>query len=218
MTRDTDTDYGDVLYAAFAQRYRDGQDSWSTESAMRELVPMLLPRLAPGSRVLDIGAGRGPDTVALLTAGHRVTATDLVRLPDWDALGTRWQDRVTFFLGDITLLPAEEKFHAAVDNGVLHHQDAERYDEYLAAVRGHLHPGGLLAISLFTTARENPEGRLNRADDGRLSRWFTEPEARALLTEAGFAPLAVRRVRRRLEGLAYLLVIATTATRRSTSA
>jgi cyclopropane fatty-acyl-phospholipid synthase-like methyltransferase len=140
-----------------------------------------------------------------------VSATDLFRLPDWDTVERRWGEQVTFFEGDISQLPGEGTFDAVVDNGVLHHQDLSRYDDYLAAVHRQLRPGGLLALSLFSTARENPEGRLNRADDGRLSRWFTESEARQMLAASGFGTVTVRRVERQLAGLAYLLIIATTA-------
>ncbi|OIJ92342.1 class I SAM-dependent methyltransferase [Streptomyces monashensis] len=202
--------YDDILHAAFERRYREGEDSWSREPAMRRLVPLLLERLArPGGHVLDIGAGRGPDTVELLAAGHRVTATDLLRLPEWDAIEHRWGERVAFLRGDITELPLPPaRFDAAVDNGVLHHQDPARYPAYLAAVRRTLRPGGLLALSLFSTVEERPDGVVNRADDGRISRWFTAHETRQLLGEAHFETLALERIPRRLEGLAYLLVVA----------
>ncbi|PPS69368.1 MULTISPECIES: class I SAM-dependent methyltransferase [Streptomyces] len=208
-----DAPYDKVLYAAFERRYRAGEDSWSREPAMRQLVPLLLERLDSRSgHVLDIGAGRGPDTVDLLSAGHRVTATDLLRLPDWDAIESRWADRVAFLEGDITELHlSPETFDAAVDNGVLHHQDPARYLTYLAAVRRALRPGGLLALSLFSTAEERPDGVANHADDGRISRWFTESEARQLLGAAHFEVVALERIPRKLEGLAYLLVIAAAA-------
>ncbi|MFI9203979.1 SAM-dependent methyltransferase [Streptomyces sp. NPDC053048] len=223
--------YREVLRESFSRRYEDGADSWSEEPAMRLLVPMLTAELAPGSHVIDIGAGRGRDAEALLAAGHRVTVVDLVRLPDWDALAERWGDRVEFVVGNFTESGAEAGsergqgpesepksepepgegpavFDAAVDNGVLHHQDPADYPAYLAGVRRRLRPGGLLAISLFTTAEELAEGVLNRADDGRLSRWFNEQEAAELLSGAGFAVTTTRLVRRELPGLAYLLVLA----------
>ncbi|QSY51877.1 MULTISPECIES: SAM-dependent methyltransferase [Streptomyces] len=200
--------YRRLLRESFSRRYEDGADSWSEEPAMRLLVPLLTDGLAPGSRVIDIGAGRGRDAEALLAAGHRVTVVDLVRLPDWDDLAERWGDQVEFAVGNFTELDGHTGFDAAVDNGVLHHQDPADYPAYLAGVRRRLRPGGTLAISLFTTAEELGEGVLNRADDGRLSRWFNEREAAELLSGAGFAVTATRLVRRELPGLAYLLVLA----------
>ncbi|MEV5374613.1 class I SAM-dependent methyltransferase [Streptomyces nondiastaticus] len=200
--------YREVLREAFVRRYEDGADSWSEEPAMRELVPLLCGELAAGSSVIDIGAGRGRDAELLLAAGHRVTAVDLVRLPDWDALARRYGAAVSFEAGDFADMAAGRTYDAAVDNGVLHHQDPADYARYLANVRRRLRPGGLLAVSLFTTAEELAEGVLNRAEDGRLSRWFTEREARELLAGAGFSVIAVRTVRRELPGLAYLLVLA----------
>ncbi|CAM5468192.1 class I SAM-dependent methyltransferase [Streptomyces abikoensis] len=200
--------YREVLREAFVRRYEDGADSWSEEPAMRELVPLLCTELAAGSTVIDIGAGRGRDTELLLAAGHRVTAVDLVRLPDWDGIARRHGAAVSFETGNFADMTGGRTFDAAVDNGVLHHQDPAGYARYLANVRRRLRPGGLLAVSLFTTAEELAEGVLNRAEDGRLSRWFTEREARELLAGAGFAVTAVRTVRRELPGLAYLLVLA----------
>ncbi|WP_367129716.1 MULTISPECIES: class I SAM-dependent methyltransferase [Streptomyces] len=201
--------YRRVLRDAFVRRYEDGADSWSEEPAMRELVPLLCTELAAGSSVIDIGAGRGRDMELLLAAGHRVTAVDLVRLPDWDDIARRYGAAASFEVGDFAdMADAAHIYDAAVDNGVLHHQAPAAYAQYLANVRRRLRPGGLLAVSLFTTAEELAEGVLNRAEDGRLSRWFNEREATELLAGAGFTVTAVRTVRRELPGLAYLLVLA----------
>ncbi|MEU1673876.1 class I SAM-dependent methyltransferase [Streptomyces roseifaciens] len=202
------TGYRELLREAFVRRYEDGADSWSEEPAMRELVPLLGTELAPGSSVIDIGAGRGRDMELLLAQGHRVTAVDLVRLPDWEDIARRYGAAAAFEVGNFADLAVDRVFDAAVDNGVLHHQAPEDYAPYLANVRQRLRPGGLLAVSLFTTAEELAEGVLNRAEDGRLSRWFNEREATELLAGAGFTVTAVRTVRRELPGLAYLLVLA----------
>ncbi|MCF3100350.1 class I SAM-dependent methyltransferase [Streptomyces roseoverticillatus] len=200
--------YREVLREAFVRRYEEGADSWSEEPAMRELVPLLCTELAAGSSVIDIGAGRGRDAELLLAAGHRVTAVDLVRLPDWDAMARRYGAAVSFEVGNFADMAGDPVYDAAVDNGVLHHQDPADYARYLANVRRRLRPGGLLAVSLFTTAEGLAEGVLHRAEDGRLSRWFSEREAAELLAGAGFTVTAVRTVRRELPGLAYLLVLA----------
>ncbi|MFH8787511.1 class I SAM-dependent methyltransferase [Streptomyces roseoverticillatus] len=200
--------YREVLREAFVRRYEEGADSWSEEPAMRELVPLLCTELAAGSSVLDIGAGRGRDAELLLAAGHRVTAVDLVRLPEWQDMARRYGAAASFEVGDFVDMAGGRTYDAAVDNGVLHHQDPAGYAQYLANVRRRLRPGGLLAVSLFTTAEGLAEGVLNRAEDGRLSRWFSEREATELLAGAGFTVTAVRTVRRELPGLAYLLVLA----------
>ncbi|MEV4439386.1 class I SAM-dependent methyltransferase [Streptomyces sp. NPDC049577] len=204
-------DYRAVLHRSFETLYDSGRDSWTGEPAMRHLVELLGTRIEPGSHVLDIGAGRLRDTEVLLTAGHRVTAVDLVRLPEWERAAARWGERVRFAAGDVRELAeggALDVFDAVLDNGVLHHQLPEDHPGYLAALHGRLRPGGLLAVSLFARAETDTEGVLHTAGDGRLSREFTTAEAEAMLADAGFAVIAQRRVPRERPEWTYLLVLA----------
>ncbi|GAA3749583.1 class I SAM-dependent methyltransferase [Streptomyces tremellae] len=200
--------YRELMRRSFHDLYASEDDRWTDEPAMKRLVELVLEELAPDSRVLDVGAGRGRDTGALLAAGHRVTAADLVELPEWAEITARWGDRVRFVVGDVRGLRDEEAYDAVLDNGVLHHQLPGDQPAHLAALHALLRPGGLLGISLFVRGEQESEGKLHVLDDGRLSREFTEPEARSMLAGAGFTIASARRVARGRPGWAYLLVLA----------
>ncbi|MER0448861.1 class I SAM-dependent methyltransferase [Streptomyces sp. Edi4] len=202
-------DYGAVLRHAFQVIYDDGRDSWTAEPEMRQLTELLHQWIEPGSRVLDVGAGRGLDTRRLLALGHRVVGVDLIDLPEWKELAGQWGERVSFVLGDVTAVTDPEGFDAVMDNGALHHQHPADYQKYLERLRQALRPGGVLAISLFVRPPEEPQGLLRESPNGRLAREFTRAEAVELLAGAGFAVLAERRVPRSSRSdWAYLLLIA----------
>jgi SAM-dependent methyltransferase len=202
--------YSDVLRDSFARLYDRSRDSWTREPAMQHVVQLLISALGdPPGRVLDVGAGRGRDTEELLAAGHRVTAVDLVRLPEWNNIAERWGERATFRTGDVRSLPEGDRgFDGVLDNGVLHHQRPEDYAAYLAALRRRLSPDGLLALSLFVRGERENEGVLHRDEDGRFSREFTDEEARELLAAGGFRIVSAARVQRRRPEWAYLLILA----------
>jgi SAM-dependent methyltransferase len=200
--------YRQVLDTAFAARYRHGRDSWTEEPAMRRVLDAVLPDLVADSHVLDVGAGRGRDTVALLAAGHRVTAVDLVAVPEWDAIVRHWGERVRFHAGNVVDLDVHGEFDAVLDNGCLHHQHPDDYDRYLATLRRALRPGGLLAVSFFVLTADARTGVLHVEEDGRLAYEFTVPEAVTLIATAGFRVVGQRRVPRSRPDRAYLVVVA----------
>lgn len=73
----------------------------------------LLGRLAPGSRILDVGSGTGRPTASTLAdAGHEVLGVDVS--PVMVDLATRQVPRATFRLADIRELPLEEGAFDAV--------------------------------------------------------------------------------------------------------
>jgi SAM-dependent methyltransferase len=200
--------YGAVLGRAFSRRYEQGRDSWTEEPAMRRVVDVLLAELpSTASRVLDVGAGRGRDTEALLLAGHQVTAVDLVAFAEWEELAVRHGARLRVLSGDVRDLELGRDFDAVLDNGCLHHQHPHDYAAYLRILRGALRPGGVLVVSLFLLPSDVAEGVLHVEDDGRLAREFTDREAVELLEANGFALTGALRIPRRT-GRAYLVVVA----------
>jgi SAM-dependent methyltransferase len=201
-------DYRDVLGDSFAGRYREHRDSWTREPAMRQVVDLLLARLPADSRVLDVGTGRGCDAEALLEAGHRVDAVDLVTVAEWEPIRERWPGRVGFHTGNAVDLDFEAEFDAVLDNGCLHHQHPDDYLRYLGVLRRALRPGGLLSVSFFVLSPQAAEGFLHVEEDGRLAREFTEPEAVALIASAGCTVTAVERIPRARPDRAYLVVTA----------
>lgn len=54
-----------------------------------QALSLVLERLAPGSNVLDVGAGDGKHARAFMDAGHDVTAVDIRPAPDWWIPGDR---------------------------------------------------------------------------------------------------------------------------------
>jgi SAM-dependent methyltransferase len=200
--------YAHTLRRAFAERYASGRDFWTREPAMRTPVEILCRALAgrPDQHVLDVGTGRGPDAVALLQAGHRVTGIDIVGgTPEWRVIRGRWGERVRLLETGLLDLPAEAAFDAALDNGCLHHQHPDGHPRYARHLVRLVRPGGLVAVSVFRSASD--AGALYLLGERRLSREFTEPELVALFQDAGAAPVEARVLSRDLPGEAGYLVV-----------
>lgn len=199
------TAYYDVMRRTFADRYDQGRDPWTEEPAMGQAAGILCAALGEHrARVLDVGAGRGRDTAALLRAGHQVTGIDIVAMPEWDRIAGEWGQNVRFECAGLLDLPPVPAYDAVLDNGCLHHQHPEAYDAYLRRLHDVLRADGLLTVSVYLARAE--AGALYRNNDERLHRDFTEPELRELLSAAGFAVVGVREVPRTLNNLRYLIV------------
>lgn len=160
--------------------------------------------------VVDIGGGTGGSAVAVAERGHRVTVVD----PSPDALASlasRARERgvdVLAVQGDLTTvadLVGADGADLVLCHGVL--EVVEDPSAALASIRAVLRSGGSLSLLVaqrhaavvaramaghFSAARE----LLTRGDQvDRGGRRFTEPEARSLVSAAGFAhaeTLAVR--------------------------
>jgi cyclopropane fatty-acyl-phospholipid synthase-like methyltransferase len=199
-------DYAGVLLADFDASYAEGRDVWSDEAAMRHAPLLLHAALGRAGNVLDVGAGRGHDTVLLLERGHSVTAVDLVAAPEWPALQAQWGERVRFLAHGVSELEGTARFDAVLDNGCLHHQHPSYYRTYLTHLRTLLQPQGLLTLSVFHT--DESQGRLFRNKAQRLYREFTEAELAELLHDCGFSVVESQSVARPMPGLRYLVVTA----------
>ena len=113
-------------------------------------APGLLDLLAParGGLVVELGCGAGALTRHLLTAGHRVIATDasaaMLELA-WDALGGEADLRQLTLPDDP--VPAADAI-VSVGHVVSYLPDAAAIDRALIAMTGALRPGGVLAIDV----------------------------------------------------------------------
>ena len=113
-------------------------------------APGLLDLLAPvkGGLVVEVGCGAGALTRHLLTAGHRVIATDasaaMLELA-WDALGGEADLRQLTLPDDP--VPAADAI-VSVGHVVSYLPDAAAIDRALIAMAGALRPGGVLAIDI----------------------------------------------------------------------
>lgn len=200
--------YSRVLSNTFATSYSTQDDVWTDEPAMAQPVNVLLRRLtSPQAHILDVGAGRGRDAKLVLEAGHRVTAVDVVRPPDWDEILRDWPNS-TLLVGDVVDLTVCERFDAILDNGCFHHQHPSRHAAYLARLHDLLLPTGSLLLTLFTPRHERTHEPLWVQDDGRLTRDFTGGEAAEALVAAGFDVVLLQRIPRDAGLHDYLLVIA----------
>ncbi|MGI5187134.1 methyltransferase domain-containing protein [Promicromonospora sp. CA-289599] len=118
---------------------------------VRALCQRVLALAGPGTRriAVDLGAGAGIETAAMLTAGWRVTAiepaadTALTAVPDSDrpALAHR-----PSFVQDALPLPHADLVHASY---ALPFVPVADFDRVWKAVREALLPGGYLAVTLF---------------------------------------------------------------------
>lgn len=131
-----------------------------------------LARRARGP-VLELGAGTGRITLALLKAGVRVTAVDrsasmLARLQERASLLPRAQrSRLQWVRADLRSLALEQRFELilAPFNLFMHMYTREDFEHALAAVRRHLRPSGKLAFDVLM-----PDLGVLRRDPSRFYR------------------------------------------------
>jgi SAM-dependent methyltransferase len=138
-------------------------------------------RLQPGDTLVDLGCGAGRDLKEFAKRGLRAVGLD-ISLPL--AQIARDHSGCTVSVGDLRALPFETaRFSAAWASASLLHFDRAGVAQALAEVRRVLHPHGLL----FTSVRQ---GVGSGADpEGRWFAYYSLPEWRALLQEAGFEVL-----------------------------
>ena len=175
---------------------REGYDRCAADFAaarMREDSPeleLLLPRLAPGARVLDLGCGAGVPVAAALARHHRVTGVDFsaeqIRRARANVPGAE------FIEADLMALAfAEGSFDAAVAFYSIFHLPREEHEELLRRVNRWLAPGGHL---LATVTRVREDAYTEEDFFGvRMywSNWGREDYER-MLRELGFELLATR--------------------------
>ena len=138
---------------------REGYDRCSVEftaARMREDAPeleLLLPKLAAGSRVLDLGCGAGVPVAATLARRHRVVGVDFsaeqIRRACANVPGAEFIETDLMSLA----LP-DASFDAVVAFYSIFHLPREEHEELLRRVERWLVPGGHL-LATVTRVRED---------------------------------------------------------------
>jgi SAM-dependent methyltransferase len=173
--------------------------SWS-DPAASESLPVVLPLLAPGDAILDVGGGasdlgpalvaRGLGPVTVLDLSD--TALDLARARAGAAAA-----RIAFVQGDVTRWTPPRTFALWHDRAVFHFlTDPEDRASYVRTVAAALAPGGHAVISTF--ADDGPE----RCSGLPVARYSPEALAATLdaLAPGLLAPVAARRFTHRTPG------------------
>lgn len=132
-------------------------------------------RLAPGSRVLELGCGDGTTAALLSEAGHDVVGVDAS--PAMTELARTRAPRAEIVTGSFVDAPLPPERDAVLAVGeVLGYQLDERaaLDTVLGRVRDALRPGGLLLFDLAGPGRVPPAGQ----------RAWTEGDGWAVMVDA----------------------------------
>ena len=113
--------------------------------------------LAPGSRILDLGAGIGRHALALAAAGHHVTALDAseaaVAAINAAALA-QGQDNITTHLGPMTDLPFKAgQFDHVLSWNVIYHGDETIVRRTMTEVARVTRPGGTFMATMLSARR-----------------------------------------------------------------
>jgi alkylated DNA repair dioxygenase AlkB/2-polyprenyl-3-methyl-5-hydroxy-6-metoxy-1,4-benzoquinol methylase len=196
----------------WAAAYEAGRDRWSHAEAARGTSTAVLGSVAPRSRILDVGTGRGVDVVRYAAAGHTVTGIDLVALPEWPAIESAWPN-ASFVRCALLDHVVDVPYDVVVDAGCFHHQRPDVLGRYLSAIRALLRPAGTLWLAtLQPRTLDNPHAPelAARQADGVFTLAFDERSIRRLCLDAGLEVTGTRVVRRdRPNELDDLLIRAT---------
>lgn len=130
-------------------------------------LSFLLGALPPGSRVLEVGCGRGHTAAALAAAGHDVTALDIELCDLAEAAGVRFVER------DFLKYEAPP-FDALAFTASLHH--ITPLADVIARAHALLRPGGVIIVDDFDL----------EAPDAATLHWYYDTQA--LLVAAGAYP------------------------------
>lgn len=142
-----DDGYGQRAAAVFDALGLTYEKAFARSEAHLASLEWLLGRLAPGSRVLDVGSGTGRPTASTLTAaGHEVLGVDVS--PVMVELAARQVPEAAFRLADIREVPLEEGgFDAVCVYFSLLQMSRADQTELLGRLARALRPGGSLVLA-----------------------------------------------------------------------
>ncbi|HEY3561439.1 MAG TPA: class I SAM-dependent methyltransferase [Kribbella sp.] len=169
-------------YDALSHRY---DDAYGAETKYASWLEELTARLAPGSRVLDLGCGSGvPVARTLTTADHHVVGVDISEVQI--ARARELVPEAEFINADAMTLEFDPgSFDAVVSLYALIHLPLHEQPQLLARIAGWLRPGGCF---LCTTGNTAWTGTEDDWLDGGAPMWWSHADAatyRGWIIEAG---------------------------------
>lgn len=153
-------------------------------------LEVLLERLSPGSRVLDVGCGTGLVAEHLLAAGMSVVGTDISA--GMLAIARREYPAGTFLQMDLQeLATLDQSFEAVCAVAVLLHRPRVELVASLQSFHAKLHPGGLLYVVVKEKRDDCPEEGVITDDHlgvtiERFFSFYTREEVESAFQQAGF--------------------------------
>ncbi|MER6979166.1 class I SAM-dependent methyltransferase [Streptomyces carpinensis] len=149
---------GSRAAAVFDALGADYEKAFAGSAAHRSSLEWLLGRLAPGSRVLDVGSGTGrPTAQTLVAAGHEVLGVDVS--PVMVELATRQVPGACFRCADIREVPlTDASFDAICVYFSLLQMSRDDQSRLLRRLVQALKPGGSLAVATVPLDVEDVEG------------------------------------------------------------
>ena len=171
------------LRAAYDARaaWRDGVSKEPWKLAERQAFGA---RLAPGARLLEIGAGTGQDSAAFQQEGFAVVAADLSPVM---VEHCRAKDIEAHVMDFLHLDFPVDSFDAVFAMNCLLHVPNHDLPAILAAVRAILRPGGLFFVGVYG-GNESAEGPIDGDEHvpPRFFSWRTDEQLLGFATGAGF--------------------------------
>lgn len=183
-------------------QYGDAPSAAEKPSAF---VEACLARLAPNSRLLELGCGTGTDATTFARAGHTVVATDFVPAVI-AAARERYADLPNLSFQEMRIdepYPFPDgSFDAVYAHLTLHYYPDAQTREILAEIRQVLVPGGLLMFACKSPADPAWGKGIELEPDmfdfhGKVRHFFSAEYARSLL-EPGFVGIDIQEHRGKL--------------------
>ncbi|MDQ0223258.1 SAM-dependent methyltransferase TehB [Streptococcus moroccensis] len=143
-------------------------------------VHFTAPFLSPNSKILDLGSGRGRNSLYLARLGHEVTALDVDQkaLALLEEMAETENLPMTIAPYDINTAKLDEDYDAIISTVVFMGLEADSVPEVIANMQEHTNPGGynLIVCAMDTEATPCPMPFSFTFKEGELRQYYTDWE------------------------------------------